>query len=321
MRFYSLVIPVYNRPQEVDELLESLTYQTYSNFEVIIVEDGSSDPCKSITEKYNNSLDIKYFFKENEGQGPARNFGFEHAKGDYFIAYDSDCIIPPRYLTFVDEAIEKEHWDAFGGPEKAHEGFTLVQKAITYSMTSPITTGGIRGGKKHIGTYHPRGFNMGISRKVFEKTGGFVFERMGEDIEFSIRIIESGFKVGLIEEAFVYHKRRTGLFAFYKQVYSFGRTRIMLSRVHPKELKLVHAMPAFFVLAVLLIPVLYFLSSILFKASLALAGLFYLAIFITSIAAQKNLAVACLSLLTSTIQLLGYGLGFLSEGSKKLLAE
>lgn len=314
MRFYSLVIPVYNRPQEVEELLESLIKQTYSNFEVLIIEDGSTNTCEQIVQDYVGKLDIKYFYKENAGQGPARNFAYERAKGNYFIAFDSDCIIPPDYLKWVDIAIEKDHWDAFGGPERDHKHFTLIQKAITYSMTSPITTGGIRGGKKHVGTYHPRGFNMGISREVYEATGGFVFINKGEDIEFSIRIIEKGFKTGLIPEAFVYHKRRTSLLAFFKQVYSFGRTRIMLSRVHPNELKLVHAMPAFFVLAVLVIPVLYFISPMLFKLSLVVAVFFYLTIFTTSIISQKSLVVAFLSLITSTIQLLGYGIGFIVEG-------
>ena len=248
MRFYSIVIPVYNRPDEVAELLQSLGQQSFKNFEVIIVEDGSTNPCKKEAEQFAEKLIIQYYFKENSGQGFSRNFGFEKANGDYFIVFDSDCIIPHNYLETVDNYLNNTPLDAYGGPDTADENFTLVQKAINYSMTSIFTTGGIRGSKKHAGPYHPRSFNMGISRHVYEKTGGYKITRMGEDIEFSIRIIENDFKVGLIQNAYVYHKRRTSLLQFYKQLHFFGRARINVSRFYPKEIKLAHMFPLAFLL-------------------------------------------------------------------------
>ena len=317
MRLFSLIIPVYNRPNEVDELLQSLCTQTYPNFEVLIIEDGSKEPCKEVVEKYTPQLDLTYYFKENGGQGFARNFGFERAKGDYFIVFDSDCLIPPDYLEIVDKAIDKDGLDAFGGPDKEHDDFSLVQKAISYSMTSPFTTGGIRGNKKHTGTFHPRSFNMGISKEVFKKTRGFKITRMGEDIEFSIRIIESGFKTGLIPDAFVYHKRRTNLLQFYKQLHFFGRARINIGRFYPKEIKLVHTFPSFFLLGLLFLPLTILISPMLFKIGLSVLGLFYALIFVHSLLIQKNLWVAFLAVITSTIQLGAYGIGFISEGLKK----
>lgn len=313
MRFYSLIIPVFNRPKEVEELLESLTHQTYSNFEVLIVEDGSTNPCKHIVNNYQSKLDIKYFFKENAGQGFARNYGFERAKGDYFIVFDSDCLIPVQYLELVNASIDINNWDAYGGPDKDHTEFTWVQKAISYSMTSPFTTGGIRGNKKHAGTFHPRSFNMGISKKVFEKTKGYIITRMGEDIEFSIRIIDNGFKTGLISEAFVYHKRRTNFFQFYKQLHFFGRARINISRFYPKEIKLVHTFPALFLIGMLLLPILFFLSTTLFIVGISLFGLFYILIFLHSLILMKNVIISFLAMISSTIQLIGYGLGFIME--------
>ncbi|MCF6361247.1 MAG: glycosyltransferase [Cyclobacteriaceae bacterium] len=319
MYFYSIIIPVYNRSQEVDELLSSLTEQSYANFEVVIVEDGSENTCKLVVDKYADALDITYYFKENAGQGFARNYGFERAKGDYFIVFDSDCLIPANYLELVDKSIQEKSWDAFGGPDKEHESFTLIQKAISYSMTSPFTTGGIRGNKNHTGTFHPRSFNMGISKAVFAKTNGYKITRMGEDIEFSIRIIESGFKVGLIFEAFVYHKRRTNLWQFYKQLYFFGRARINISRFYPKELKLVHTFPALFLLGWLILPSFYMFAPALFKLGVGFLGVFYMLIFVHSSITQKNLLVGVLSILTATIQLLAYGVGFVSEGVKKIV--
>ncbi len=192
--FFSVIIPVYNRPDEVRELLQSLTEQTYRNFEVVIIEDGSSDSCESVVDNFHNELDITYHYKENSGQGFSRNVGFEIANGDYFIIFDSDCLIPPHYFKTVNKRLKTDWLDAYGGPDRAHKSFTPLQKAISYSMTSPFTTGGIRGNEQHSGTFHPRSFNMGISREVFEETGGFKITRMGEDIEFSIRIIRNGFK-------------------------------------------------------------------------------------------------------------------------------
>ena len=220
--FFSVIIPVYNRPQELDELLACLTQQNYSNFEVVIIEDGSVVDSKSIVEKYQSTLTISYFVKENGGQGFARNYAFERAKGDFFVILDSDALIEPNYLQAVSDGIHRDLLDLFGGPDQDHPSFSPVQKAISFAMTSLFTTGGIRGKAKNVGgQFHPRSFNMGISRKVWEATQGFKITRMGEDIEFSIRCISLGFKSGLIPEAFIYHKRRTSFSQFYKQIHFF----------------------------------------------------------------------------------------------------
>lgn len=240
--FFSIIIPLYNRPQEINELLHTLTNQTYTQFEVLVIEDGSVNDARHIVESYQDRLDVRYYFKENEGQGFSRNFGFKHAKGNYFVVFDSDCLIPTDYLENVRNYLFDHNLDAYGGPDAAHKSFTPVQKAISYSMTSPFTTGGIRGNKKSIGQFHPRSFNMGISREVWEKTGGFILTRLGEDIEFSIRIHSLGFKIGLIPDAIVYHKRRTSFLQFYKQLHFFGRARINIYKHFPASLKLVHMM-------------------------------------------------------------------------------
>ena len=250
--FFSIIIPLYNRPQEIDELLFTLQQQEYKNFEVLVIEDGSENDAQSIVESYSGQLNIRYFVKENEGQGFTRNYGFERALGDYFIIFDSDCLIPRNYLTNVYAHLQKEYLDVFGGPDAAHESFTPVQKAISYSMTSLFTTGGIRGKKKHVGQFHPRSFNMGVSRKVWDRTGGFILTRLGEDIEFSIRAHRAGFRIGLIPEALVYHKRRTNFLQFYKQLHFFGRARINIYKHFPTELKLVHFFPAGFLLFLIL---------------------------------------------------------------------
>src|SRR6476661_5740453 len=246
--FFSVIIPLYNRPQEIDELLETLTRQTYTRFEVLVIEDGSTLDAAAIIDKYRDRLDIHYYVKENEGQGFTRNFAFKRANGDYFVIFDSDCLIPEHYLETVNNYLYEHKLDAYGGPDGAHDSFTPVQKAISYSMTSPFTTGGIRGNKKHIGKFHPRSFNMGISRKVWEATDGFLLTRLGEDIEYSIRIQGNGFKSALIPEAIVYHKRRTSLLQFYKQLHFFGRARINIYKFFPAELKVVHFFPALFTL-------------------------------------------------------------------------
>ena len=244
---YSLIIPVYNRPQELDELLTCIQLQEFRDFEVVVIEDGSTEDAAQIIEKYKASFDLAYYVKENGGQGFARNYAFERAKGNFFIILDSDALLEPTYLNEVDKAIKADNLDLFGGPDKDHPSFSPIQKAISYSMTSFLTTGGIRGKEKNIGgQFHPRSFNMGISRKVYEATGGFKITRMGEDIEFSIRCISLGFKSGLIPKAFIYHKRRTDFRQFYNQLHFFGRARINISRFFPKELKPVHFFPFLF---------------------------------------------------------------------------
>ncbi len=313
MRFYSLIVPVYNRPDEIAELLASLAGQTLKNFEVIIVEDGSSITCKKEVERFAGKLDIRYCVKENSGQGFSRNYGFARAKGDYFIVFDSDCLIPANYLQIVEDHLNKDYLDAYGGPDRADASFTPVQKAINYAMTSVFTTGGIRGRKQHAGPYHPRSFNMGISRQVYEKTGGYCITRMGEDIEFSIRIINSGFKVGLIEEAFVYHKRRTSLGQFYKQLHFFGRARINVGRFFPGEVKPVHFFPLFFLLGWLALMGTWFVCRPLFYLGLALYAGYYFLIFIDSVWKNRSLVVGILSVAAATIQLSAYAMGMVSE--------
>ena len=318
--YFSIIIPLYNRPQEIKELLQSLTLQNYSHFEVLVVEDGSTVRAKDIVESFAAQLNIKYYFKENAGQGFARNYGFERAKGDYFICFDSDCIIPENYLQIVENTLRQNYLDAFGGPDAAHASFSPLQKAISYAMTSTFTTGGIRGKNKNAGgQYHPRSFNMGISRKVWETTGGFAKANMGEDIEFSIRIAQANFKIALIKDAKVYHKRRTSFLQFWKQVFSFGKTRIDLYLRHPNTLKLVHLLPAAFtVFCFLLVLLNIFIPQlgIIFNAILII---YILLIFFDSLFKNKQINIAFLSLIASFIQLMAYGLGFIQDFIRKII--
>ncbi len=317
MRKYSIIIPVYNRPEEIKELLESLQSQSYTNFEVIIVEDGSSVTCEKVVEDFSSKLDISYYYKENSGQGFSRNYGYERAKGDYFVVFDSDCLIPADYLEIVEKHLDRQCLDAFGGPDSDHPDFTNIQKAISYSMTSLFTTGGIRGGKKRLGAFHPRSFNMGISRPVFEETKGYILPRMGEDIEFSIRIIEKGFKTGLIPDAVVYHKRRTNFSQFFRQLHFFGRARINISRYYPRELKLVHTFPAMFTIGIVVAIV---MSLVNWQSFQWLAWLYaaYLLIIFLDATIKKGLIVGLLSVPAALMQLTAYGIGFLTEGLRKI---
>ena len=318
-RKYSIIIPVYNRPDELDELLDSLTDQTYTHFEVIVVEDGSKVPGDHIVEKYIHELDISYCFKNNEGQGFARNYGYERAKGDYYIVFDSDCIIPPNYLEEVNKFLDLHPLDAYGGPDRAHPSFTPIQKAISYSMTSLFTTGGIRGRLKGIGPYHPRSFNMGITPEVLRKTSGYILPFKGEDIEFSIRIIKNGFKTGLIPEAFVYHKRRTSWYGFFKQLHFFGTARINISRYYSDQLKLIHFFPLFFTLGLLAMFMVFPFSKMISSLIFSIYLLYALILFVDSFIQQKNIKIAFMSIWAGYIQLLAYGTGFFLEGLKKIL--
>ncbi|MFD2934307.1 glycosyltransferase [Spirosoma flavum] len=318
MRF-SVIIPVFNRPDELRELLVSLTKQTDQNFEVLVIEDGSTNKADRVVAQFSNQLDIRYFIKENSGQGFTRNYGFERATGDYFVIFDSDALVPPHYFSVVNQQLEDGWLDAYGGPDAAHPDFTAIQKAISYSMTSPFTTGGIRGSKKNLGgTYHPRSFNMGLSRTVWETIGGYKLSRMGEDIEFAIRIIDNGFRTGLITNAFIYHKRRTNFGQFFRQLRFFGRARINISRYYSAELKLVHAIPAAFTLFAFSVPVWALISPVLFGIAVGILALISLLIFIDATRKEKSLKVGLLSVIAAFVQLTGYGLGFLSEGWKRL---
>ncbi len=304
---FSLIIPVYNRPKEIEELLESLSKQTLGNFEVVIVEDGSKLKCDQIIQEYKDLLNIKYFFKDNSGPGQSRNYGFEKAKGDYCIFLDSDCVLPPKYFEIVQTELSNNYVDAFGGPDKAHKDFTNFQKAINYSMTSFFTTGGIRGGSEKLDKFYPRSFNMGYSREVYTSTKGFSKMRFGEDIDMSIRILKNGFKTKLIKEAFVFHKRRSNFRLFYKQVFNSGIARINLYKRHPESLKLVHFAPALFSLGTIALVFLSALWSVYFLAPILLHLL--LLLFDSSLK-NRNIIIGFISVLTSYIQLFGYGLGF-----------
>jgi glycosyltransferase involved in cell wall biosynthesis len=304
---FSIIIPVYNRPDEVEELLESLTKQKNGEFEVVIVEDGSVEKCDKIVENYQSKLDISYYFKENGGPAMARNYGMEKAKHNYFIFFDSDCIIPATYFMEADKVLTNSYSDAYGGPDAAHESFTTIQKAISYTMTSFFTTGGIRGGNEKMEQFKPRSFNMGYSRAVYEKTGGFSNMRFGEDVDMSLKILDNGFKTQLIKDAFVYHKRRTDFKKFFKQVYNSGIARINLEKRHPGSLKLVHAMPAAFFIGTLFLLV----FSVFQWFFLAPVAFYIILLFSDAIIKAKSLMVALTAIPAAFVQLYGYGMGFI----------
>lgn len=312
---YSIIIPVFNRPDEVDELLQSLTEQTVKDFEVVIVEDGSKTPCKDVVEKYADSLHLIYYYKENGGPGPARNYGVERANGDYVLILDSDCVLPPTYLEAIETELNSNPCDAFGGPDRAHDSFTPVQKAISYSMTSFFTTGGIRGGKKKLDKFYPRSFNMGVRRDVYNALGGFSKMRFGEDIDFSIRIFKGGYRCRLFPEAWVWHKRRTDMDKFFKQVFNSGIARINLEKRHPGSMKLVHLLPTAFTVGVtaliILALVLRFMGSWMWLYALLPIELYCLLIFIDASIQNKSMVIGILAVEAAFVQLFGYGLGFI----------
>lgn len=313
---YSIIIPVYNRIDEVRELLESLERQTVHNFEVILIEDGSTVPCAEVAEQARaRGLDVKYFFKENEGRSIARNHGMERATGDYFIFFDSDCVIPPDYFERVDARLSDSRLDCFGGPDAAHDSFTTTQKAINYTMTSFLTTGGIRGGAVRLEKFTPRTFNMGFSRQVYERVGGFR-EMFSEDIDMSTRIRQEGFSIGLIREAPVWHKRRVDFRKFFRQVYVFGMSRVTLKLLYPGSLKPVHVLPAIAVLAAIAFIVLGLTVSWWY---LIAPAAYLAAIFIGAMVATKSLAIATKAVPAAIIQLGGYGTGFIKAYFTKII--
>ncbi|MDD2960712.1 MAG: glycosyltransferase [Muribaculaceae bacterium] len=315
MPYFSVIVPVYNRVGEVRDLLESLVAQSNKDFEIVIVEDGSTQPCKDVVDKYIDSIEIQYYHKSNEGRSIARNYGMERAKGEYFIFFDSDCVIPPDYFAVLTESLKRNYVDCFGGPDAAHESFSDLQKAISYSMTSFLTTGGIRGGKVQLEKFVPRTFNMGYSRRVWEQIGGFR-EMFSEDIDMSTRTRQAGFSIGLIREAFVYHKRRVSIRLFSRQIYVFGMSRITLYLIYPDSLKLVHWFPALFVLGNLAL----ILLSVLWNWIAILPLLAYIiALFITALVSNKSIKIACLAVITSFVQLGGYGIGFIKAYFWKIL--
>lgn len=292
---FSIIIPVYNRPDEVAELLGSIASQDYRDFEVLVVEDGSSVKCEDIVNEYDGTLDIKYIFKENGGPAMARNFGARQAQGEYLLILDSDTVLPKGYFESIEKYLADANPDAFGGPDRGGVDFSPVQKAISYSMTSFFTTGGIRGGKRKITRFYPRSFNMGVRREVFEALKGFSAMRFGEDVDFSMRAVEAGYTTALIPDAWLYHKRRTDFRKFFRQVMNSGKARIALSRRHPGSLRLVHLLPLAFVVLTLFLP---------------FDVLYALLIFIDATIQNKSPKVGLLSVAASYVQLWGYGLGF-----------
>ncbi len=311
---YSIIVPVYNRVDEVRDLLESLSQQTLRDFETIIVEDGSTLRCEEVANSY-PAANVRYFYKSNEGRSIARNYGMERARGEYFIFFDSDCVIPPQYFETIDKALRKRPLDCFGGPDAAHESFSDVQKAINYSMTSFLTTGGIRGGKVQLEKFTPRTFNMGFTRRVWESVGGFR-EMFSEDIDMSTRIKNAGLSIGLIREAAVWHKRRVDFKKFWRQVHVFGMSRITLKLLYPDSLKPVHTLPALFVVGCVVMIALAVLLSPLWLLPLAA---YLLAVFVTAWISTKSLRIACLAVPASLIQLIGYGTGFIRAFVVKIL--
>ena len=328
---YSIIIPVYNRPEEVNELLQSLTKQTYRDMEVIIVEDGSTVTCESVVRNYAGKLQLRYYTKENSGPGMTRNFGAEHSQGDFLIILDSDCVLPAGFLQAIEDELMRKDCDAWGGPDRAHDGFSSVQKAINYSMTSFLTTGGIRGGKKQMDKkFYPRSFNMGIRRSLYRQLDGFSSMRFGEDIDLSLRIYKSNANCRLFPDAWVWHKRRTDFKKFFRQVHNSGIARINLMKRHPGSLKLVHLLPAVFTLGVFAclfllligggltaltlcsnVVIHYNLGMALTLAGLVPLLLFSFVVFVDSSFRNKSCKVGVLSVWASFIQLLGYGTGFL----------
>ena len=337
---YSIIVPVYNRPDEVEELLQSLTEQELKDFEVVIVEDGSQKPCKDVCDKFADILDLHYYVKENGGPGQARNYGAERARGEWLIILDSDVVLPKGYLKAVEEGVSAPlpHREgqgggsaAFGGPDASHPSFTPVQKAISYSMTSFFTTGGIRGGKAKLDKFYPRSFNMGIRRDVYLQLGGFSKMRFGEDIDFSYRIVEAGYRPQLFPDAWVWHKRRTDFRKFFRQVYNSGIARINLEKRHPGTLKLVHLLPMVFTVGVIALILIAAVARAMIHydasnwhtwywiclAALSPILLYALIIFIDSSIKNKSLKVGLLSIPAAFVQLMGYGFGFIESWWKR----
>lgn len=317
MPLFSFIIPVFNRPNEVEELLQSLTQQTVdsSMFEVIVVEDGSQITCKEVCERFSEQLNLHYYYKENSGPGQSRNYGADKSCGEYYIVLDSDVVLPETYMQHILDEIKREPCDAFGGPDRAHHDFSPIQKAISYSMTSFFTTGGIRGGKKKLDKFYPRSYNMGIKSDVYKALNGFSKMRFGEDIDFSIRIFDNGYSCRLFPEAWVYHKRRTDFRKFFKQVYNSGIARINLYKKYPSSLKLVHLLPAVFTVGVFLLCLSALLLCSLVPLSLLL--LYSILIFIDSATHYKSIKIGFLSVGAAFTQLMGYGLGFIEAWWKR----
>ena len=313
---FSIIVPVYNRPAEVKDLCDSLLQQTDKDFELIIVEDGSTVRCKEIVDDaVAHGLRASYFYKENEGRSIARNYGIERSHGHWLVFVDSDCVIPPQYIATLSDELKDSKLDCFGGPDAAHDSFSDTQKAINYSMTSFMTTGGIRGGRVQLEKFVPRTFNMGFTREVFNRVGGFR-EMFSEDIDMSTRIRQAGFSIGLIRPAYVWHKRRVDLSKFFRQVYVFGMSRITLALLYPGSLKAVHLLPACFIIGVVACILLAIFVSPWWLMPLAV---YFIAVFIGALIATRSLRISLLAVPAAAIQLGGYGIGFIKAFTTKIL--
>jgi glycosyltransferase involved in cell wall biosynthesis len=309
--YFSIIIPVYNRPEEIEELLKSLSVTDYNNkFEVVIIEDGSSETCEHIVQKYEGELNISYYLKYNSGPGDSRNFGMNPAKGDYFIIFDSDCIIPPNYLSIVEKELEQNYIDCFGGPDKALDTFSPIQKAINFAMTSFLTTGGSRGGSEKITKFQPRSFNMGLSKKAFEASNGFGNIHPGEDPDLTIRLWNLGFETKLFSKAFVYHKRRIDWEKFSTQVNKFGKARPILNSWYPKYQKATYFFPSIFCIGFIFsIALLFFVID----WPLKLYFFYFFIVFVTSTLQNRSILVGYFSVIAVWKQFFGYGFGFLES--------
>lgn len=304
---FSLIVPVYNRPDEIADLLESLSAQTDKDFELVLTEDGSTVPCREEVERYANRLSIQYFSKSNEGRSIARNHGMKNARGEYFVFVDSDCILPPDYFASLRRELELTGADCFGGPDAAHESFTDTQKAINFAMTAFLTTGGIRGGKVQMEKFVPRTFNMGFSREVWERVGGFR-EMFSEDIDMSTRIRQAGYAPRLFRDVRVYHKRRGNLAKFWRQVHIFGMSRITLQLLYPGSMKPVHWLPAIFTVGSIILILLGIFVSPWWLLPL---GVYLLALWISAVVETGSLKIGTMAVGASMVQLFGYGTGFI----------
>ena len=309
--YLSLIIPVFNRPEEINELLESLSQSDFKEeYQIVIIEDGSTLSCENVVAKFEQKLNISYYLKNNSGPGDSRNFGMQQAKGDYFIILDSDCIIPRQYLSEISNSLQQDYVDCFGGPDKAMDSFSDIQKAINFAMTSFLTTGGIRGGSEKIDKFQPRSFNMGLSKKAFEASGGFGTIHPGEDPDLTFRLWNLGFKTKLIPNAYVYHKRRVDWDKFSAQVKKFGKARPILNSWHPKYNKVTYFFPSLFVIGFFVaILSLIFAKDVLLK----LYFIYFLVLFLVSSYKHKNLKIGYLSIIAVWKQFFGYGLGFIES--------
>ncbi|MDC6351737.1 glycosyltransferase [Zeaxanthinibacter sp. PT1] len=312
---YSFIIPVYNRPEELSELLQSLQALRFGNsFEVVVVEDGSTETSEEVVKDFKEQLQIQYYYKENTGPGDSRNFGMKVATGNYFIILDSDCLLPPEYLQVVNTSLEQEFLHCYGGPDTAHHSFSPVQKAINYAMTSFLTTGGIRGKGAARHKFEPRSFNMGLSKKAFQATGGFGNIHPGEDPDLSIRLKQMGFKTGLLQDAYVFHKRRVDFKKFYQQVKKFGMVRPILSSWHPHTSRITYWFPSLFLLGFLAaLPWALLIPGAIRWVPLVLYGLYMVLIVLDGYFVSKSIRVAVLGLIAVFIQFIGYGYGFLKS--------